>query len=231
MSRGEIIMKSRRILAGLMTVLPWIPNTACATSSDVKMPPGFTVKWNIEPKDSVVEQDFVVTEYRVYRFEIKFSSIRKPISGEEIEELNRIYKFTGDGRSQCYTKESVNTDHPVVVPANTPEEFNRRAEGVQKGIYVWKADNPGVIVPVHIRIEQVDSAGATTVHADKLVNTENIEGAVAGGLIRLIAEVKLRPGKYRLSARTVRESPLLPNMETFLRAAAIPKSGVLKDSQ
>ena len=228
MSGGEIFLKSRRILAGLLTVLPWMTNTACATSSDVKMPPGFTIKWSIEPKDSVIEQDFVVTEYRTYRFEIVFRAIHTPMSAEEIKQ---VHKFTGDGSFWIVTKDSVNSDHPEVVIARTPEEVQRRAEGIAKGLYVYKSASPGVIVPVHIRIEQVDSAGVATVHTDEVDDTEGIEGGGPLGIDRLITDVRLRPGKYRLRANTIRESPLPPNTETFLRAAAIPNTKALKHNE
>jgi len=215
MSGGEIILKSRRILAGLVALFPWMTTTACATSSDVKLPPGFTIKWNIAPKDSLVEQEFVVTKDCWVRFDIKFSSTRPP--GDPIGELERMKKFIGTGSSWIVTKESANTDHPEVVIARTPEEVQRRDEGVAKGIYVYKA-GPSVIVPVRIRIEQVDSAGTTTVHTDKLVDTENFDAAGSGGLFRKITLVNLKPGKYRVRASTTRDSALPPDIETFLSA-------------
>jgi hypothetical protein len=217
-------------------------------SSDVKLPPGFTINWNIGPKDSVVEQDFVVTEYRVYRFEIKFSSTRE--SANPLEETKRMFKFAGDGRHHRVNKESADTDQPIVVPEYTQEEleFMKNGGSLVEGEYyadhplgknqrlhspppgtVWKSASSGVLVPVHIKIVQVDRAGVANVHTDRLVNTENIEGA--GGLIRLIAGAKLRPGKYRLPLNTVKETLLPPDIETFLRAAAVPTTRVLKDNE
>jgi hypothetical protein len=211
-------MTCRLIIVCLLVLLPWSPGIACATSSDVTLPPGFTIKWNIEPRDSVVEQDFVVTEYRYYRFEIKFSSTRDRNSVIADDELHRIRKFAGDGSYWYVTKDSASTDHPEVVIAKTPEEVHRRDEGIAKGDILYQAANPGVIVPVHIRIEQMDTGGTIMVHTDKVVDTENTERVIAGGLIRLIIEIKLKPGKCRLRANTLKETPLPPDMETFLRA-------------
>lgn len=219
MSGSELIVQSRRIIASLLALLPCGVTAVCATSSDVKLPPGFTIKWNIAPKDSVVEQEFVVTENWWFRFDIKFSSTRPPGSFNPVEEVERMKQFAGSGTSSVVTKESANTDHPEVVIARTPEEVDRRDEGIRRGIYVWKATEPGVVVPVHLRIEHVNSSGATTVHTDEVVDTGNFYSAGSGGLFRKITIVNLKRGKYRVKASTIRDSSLLPDIETFLSAA------------
>ena len=119
------------------------------------------------------------------------------------------------------TKDSASTDHPeVVIPiAKTKEEARRWHDDLQKGDYIYRAMNPGVIVPIHIRIDQLQDDGTARPHTNKLIDTDKTERAVEGGLVRLIIETKLTPGRYRLVARTTQETPAPPTITTFLRVA------------
>lgn len=223
-------MIQKNLLAGLLAMLPWGACLACAGVSDVKLPPGFLIPWNIALKDSAVEQEFVVTEYRPYGFNIAFKSMRMNV--DRHQETERMKTFTGQGHKNIVTKESANTDHPEVVIAGTPNEVQKRDEGVAKGLYVYKDLQPGVIVPVHLRIEKVESSGGTMLHTDQVINTGGWYAAGIDGLIRKIADIKLRPGKYRLTVKTTQESPVPQDIVTSLKVMqASPKTRQLKDNE
>jgi len=214
-----------------------------ASSSGPELPPGFIVQWDVSPKGSQIVQEFQVTEYRRYRFEIMFSpTSRSPGT----DELKRLREFAGDGLYTAYTKETAETDDPVIAPVKTPKELE---EGIARGDYVWKFSHPSVVIPINFKIERITSTGARVVNTEKTIDTEGTEGGgpisrellvkgspplnplARGGLVRLITHVNLRQGRYRVSATTIRATTLPPNVETIFRVAAIPNTNVLKDSQ
>lgn len=213
-------MTYKNNLLTILLVLTWGGSLSYATASEVKVPPGFTLPWNIAPKGSVVEQDFEVNEYRVYRIEFKFA-LTQELHGAKSpdDEWQQLRRFSGDSSWSLVTKDSANTDHPeVVIPtAKTKEEARSWYNSLKKGEYVYKAMNPGVIVPIHIRIDQLQSDGTFSSHTDKLIDTDKTERAVEEGLVRLIIETRLMPGRYRLVGRTMRETPVPQAITTFLR--------------
>jgi len=104
-------MTHRGLLTGLLVLLSWGVSLACATASEVKLPPGFAIPWNIGPKDSTVEQEFVVMKYLWCRLEIALKSTRMHV--ERHKGTERMKKVVGDGRHGGVTKDSANTDHPI----------------------------------------------------------------------------------------------------------------------
>lgn len=228
MTTRRITAKYCRILIIVVTVVfLFYGVTTAGATSQVELPPGFEIKWNIAEKDSKVVQEFTVTEYHQYTLWIIFRAPTAGPDGRTVTSLMHV--FTGDGQAQCYTKESVNTAHPVVVPANTPEEIMRRTEGVRNGIYVWKATNPGVTIPVHIRIEHVDQSGTASLHTETIKDTEGTVAAGRGGLLRVIARLTLKPGQYRLVARTVRASEIPGWIEAAFMASLSPNTAPPSD--
>jgi hypothetical protein len=210
---------------------------------------GFEVKWDIGPKDSVVEQDIVVTRDRVYRLELVFRSIYGQMSREDQREA---FKFTGDGTYQYVTTESAKMDHPIVVPEYSQDEqdFLKSGGSLVGGEYFKAHPLPvntrfhttppagtvrrhtemgmGVIVPIQIRLEQIGEGGRGSLQTEEVVNTEGFIYLGEQGIARQITTIHLRPGHYRLRAMTVKESVLPLNLETYLRAmkdlhAEVPK--------
>lgn len=238
-------------------------NANCQDDNYPSLP--FTVKWDVSPKDSSIKQEFQVEKYRSYQFDIVFGHPKM-----SLEKLRELQKFTGDASYHRVTQESADTDYPVDVPEYTPEEreFLRKGGSLVGGTYFKNRqlkDNErlhappagtvlrftkagaGVAIPVHIKIEQIDNKGTSTVIIDKKVNTV---GVVAHGLInhsallkrsapldplitdkleRRITEMPLRPGKYRISIDTTKETTLPPDITTLLHAGWDPRF-VLKDA-
>ena len=86
----------------------------------------------------------------------------------------------------------------------------------------------GVIVPIHIRLEQMGEGGLAILQTDEVVNTGGFIYLGEKGIARQITIIHLKPGHYRLRAMTLRESVLPLNLETYLRAmkdehAEVPK--------
>ncbi|MHA6832652.1 DUF5625 family protein [Ralstonia pseudosolanacearum] len=92
------------------------------------------------------------------------------------------------------------------------------------------ANNKGVIVPVHIQVERIGDEGGRALITDQIVNTQSM---VAGGnvITRLIINIKLKPGKYRVVATTLQESELPESIGTYLHIGFYPKATVIKDEE
>jgi len=87
----------RDILVTFLAMLLWGFSLVGTMASEVKLPPGFNIPWNIASKDSGVGQEFVVTEYRWYRLDIVFKSTRQSVNRHE--ETERMKKFIVPNRS------------------------------------------------------------------------------------------------------------------------------------
>jgi len=101
---GRLAMKGmadtithRDILVTFLAMLLWGFSLVGTMASEVKLPPGFNIPWNIASKDSGVGQEFVVTEYRWYRLDIVFKSTRQSVNRHE--ETERMKKFIVPNRS------------------------------------------------------------------------------------------------------------------------------------
>lgn len=74
----EPIMRTKRGLLALLALFSCLPRFARADGEVPTIPPGRAFKWDIGPKDSRIEVDFIVTEYRVYEFDIGFGDKNDP---------------------------------------------------------------------------------------------------------------------------------------------------------
>lgn len=74
----EPVMQRKRGLLALLALFPWFSKLAYADRGVPTIPPGRFFKWDIGPKDSRIEVDFIVTEYRVCRFDIGFGNKNDP---------------------------------------------------------------------------------------------------------------------------------------------------------
>ena len=159
--------------------------------------------------------------YTVY---IRFVAQRVPMTPSESEEFD---KFIGDGSYGPY--DLVNNKW---VAWNTPEDKKRAAEHVEKGDYEFRYGNPGTKIPVHIKIEKIDNPSETTSVIDKTYETEGVSGGGPRGISRLVVKnVKLRSGKYKLTASTLQQTALPPNLKTFLDVRTASNASLLNDKE
>lgn len=184
---------------GLFSFLSFFPKLAQAgwfsnKNTDIPTVPPGKFKWDIGPKDSRIEQEFMVEEYRPYYFEIGFGS---PIAWNDKEHQEwrkdkRVWDFIGDGGTGY-------------------------------------ANNKGVVIPIHIIIEQITD-GKYVFITDQFVSTESMTHG--GELIgRKIITQKLKPGRYRVIAKTLQETILPSGIGTYLCIGSHPKTNALKDNE
>jgi hypothetical protein len=78
----------------------------------------------------------------------------------------------------------------------------------------------GVTIPFRIQVERIEATGSASVLSDKIINTRGIEAHSPDGLslFRLITQLELRPGNYRLHVRAMQTTPMPPNVQTFIDA-------------
>ena len=207
-----------------------MPNSNVST-----VPPGFSARWDVQPQGSEVATEFRVTEHRVYDILMLFHSTRKPFT---VDDLKELYKFTGDGSRRMVTKESADSDNPVGPPTKTVEDVKAARAGVASGQYVRIPAQPGVTIPIHLRVEGLGADAAAAAVIDQDYRTRDIQGSFPGlpelspgGLARTITSVKLRPGNYQLQARTLGPTSLPANVETYLTVTYRPNTRSLKDAE
>jgi hypothetical protein len=87
MKTAETIIKPRRRIAALLTLLPWLPRSAFAGLPPV---PPCSFSFDVTKRGNSVDEEFRVLEYRNYYFALKFE-----YSGQE--DLWRVLKLVGDG--------------------------------------------------------------------------------------------------------------------------------------
>jgi len=87
MSEGEPIMKSRRILAALLGLMPWLPRVVFAES--LPSPVTKTI-FDVSRKGSVAVIDFIIKKPRSYAFALQFSYVGS-------DDLYRVLSLVGDG--------------------------------------------------------------------------------------------------------------------------------------
>lgn len=230
---------SRRRFTQVLSSLPLVWRTrrgiATAHSNELKVPPGFSAKWDLQPQGSEVATEFRVTEYRFYDIVMLFHSTRKPFTADDLQEL---YKFTGDGSIKAVTQESADSDNPSVAPTRNPEDIRMRDEGLAAGKNVWTPARPGVTIPVHVRIEAVGAVAGATAMLDQDFSTRSIQGSFPGfspsspgGLARPITTVKLRPGTYKLQAKSLNATTVPADVETYLTVTYRPNTRRLKNDE
>jgi hypothetical protein len=230
---------SRRAFTRILCSLPLAWRTQLALSEQnskvLMVPPGFSAKWDVQPQGSELATEFRVTEYRFYDVLMLFHSTLKPFT---VDDLKELYRFTGDGSMKAVTKDSTDSENPSVVPTKTVEDIRNRDEGISSGKYVRIPAQPGVTIPVHLRVEGLSKVATNALIVDQDFQTRDIQGSFPGfspsspgGLARPITSVKLRPGNYQLHARTLGPTSLPANVETYLTVTYRPNTRRLKDAE
>jgi hypothetical protein len=218
-------------------------------SSGPKLP--FIIHWNVSKNGSSATEEFLVTEYRLYKFNIVFRYADRQRGAEEYKKLKQ---FTGNGSYIRVTKESAGTAHPVIAPEYSQQEldflknggtfvggayFNNRTlksnerihESPPNTVMELSSSGAGVTIPIHIKIELVDDAGGTKLFTENIFDTKGITGGGSYGFVRTIANVGLRPDKYRVSVKTTKETAMPEGVETLLNVTWDPRFGMLKDTK
>ena len=218
--------------AALVTVaalLSWTPAWVRAAVSPNEqaqlLRPPFSVKWNVGPKGSTVSQTFVLTQYRYFHFEIAF---RRTDRRREIVTDPELSKVVGDGSSVFMSRETADSDNPTIAPGYTPPSHEPGSNHVDDDDVRLRPAHTGVMIPIHLRVELLKDGAPPVVQMDEVVKTWNFAHSSADGLNRSIASLKLRQGRYRVTAVAVRETPLPANLETVLMVTYYPKSRALR---
>jgi len=230
--KEPIMIIRHALIASLALLLPLFAQAELAVPT---IPPARAFKWDISRANSTIVHEFVVKDYRMYGLHLAFGGLdateadgyvressdqswRKQLGRDSVEPPydGPLSKFLGTGTYGVFTNEPNNLK-PVI--PKTIAEVQQRDELLRQGVYVTKLTNPGVIVPIHVRLEKLDTPDTTPVQIfDRVVETAGLEG---GGylLTRKITKgvgLPLKPGKYRISATTLRDSPVPTGIGTYL---------------
>jgi Domain of unknown function (DUF5625) len=184
------------------------------------VPPEQNFKWNISSKNSFVEQVFIVTEYRTYAFCIGFGS---PIAADdkthqEWRQDKRIWAFLGhagyigfkNARGSFVPKMD---ETGILIPVMDP-----------KG-------DLGVTIPVDLQIQSLDENDKPSKTIASI--SANTNSLMSGGYVvaRLIAMIKLRPGKYIATAKALQDTDIPDGVGTYLQISYHTKSTTIVDDK
>lgn len=201
-----------------------LPQWACTRlfphSNIPTVPPAQNFKWDISQKNSRIEQVFFVKEYRTYCFSIGFSSsvAWDYKEHQEWRKDPRVWDFYGEAVMGTYKNANgvltkVMDKTGILIPVVDPSV---------KG---------GVIIPAHLQVQSLDETDRViTTLLDATVNAQAILW-YAYVVPKLMAMVKLRPGKYRVTATTLQETILLEGMGAYLNIAFHPNSTTFNDDE
>ena len=203
-------------------------NSASESTANIISVPPFIIPWDIALGNGAIVGEFNVTQYRYYDFQIAMrqkEGTRREITTKELVE------FAGRGTSEWVTKESADSDNPVVAPANIAADSERFQRDIREGKYVVRGQKLGVMIPVHLIVEKAGVEPAYAVLYDRTIETWNIEGGSKDGLLRHIDSVKLRAGKYRFKITTT-QAILVPSyIQTSLRVTFRPEMRILESDE
>lgn len=198
-------------------------------------------EWNIEPKDSRLTKEFTLTRYLAYDLTLEFiplhpicnsaeaiklgvfmypdNKLAPPCTNTEHEEQLVLNAFAGEASKGLYI---LKINKYMIFDTN--EKWEQAQELIKAGEAIWKHAKPGVIVPVHLKIERFDKNNVASIITDKNIDTE-------GGTSRTVASLKLKPGRYRLNINTNKETILPPNIKTLLVLNAAPDAFEFIDNE
>lgn len=109
---GSSIVKTKRMLVAFLGLLPWLPKSARADSLAPTVPPSRNFGWDVSRKDSLIEKEFLVKEYRGYDFAIGFGSKISPNDPDQSwREDERNWEFIKGGR----LRQEDGTSIPVLI--------------------------------------------------------------------------------------------------------------------
>lgn len=200
---------------------------ATSKVADLSRPP-FLAVWDLRSAGSSVSKRFVVTEHRYYDFQIAFQgAITGPSNEARVRQLNEFKKFVGDGGFDWVTRESADTETPVVL--SEAMNAHQQHQMMQSGQYVARMTRSGVMIPVHLVINAPGANGSIAILYDRTINTWNFEAGSGDGILRHIASVELRPGTYAVVATSTRAISVPSKVTTLLRVSYRPDTRQLEN--
>jgi hypothetical protein len=177
--------------------------------------------WDICKKDSIIEKEFFIPIEQAYQFLIGFAGkdavtedgkIKNDANqawrsqfGEFDESLSRmngpLSTWIGEAGSSAVRMITAHREPQVLIPL----------------MMISSPSQIGVVVPMHVQIENIDARGVNK----PVFTIDSIEtaGRMSGGYLatRAILWAHLKRGKYRVTAKILKNSPPLPEgVHTYL---------------
>ena len=197
----------QKLWAAVLSILDLMPSCVYASSFSLpSIPPCFETKWDMSKKDNVVEQEFYVSKDYVYEIDMALKTVHVPASSEEKKQM---HEFIGDGNSPS---------EPQSTSAGTPDEIRQAWDKAHRAEFGDRPDkiNPGTIIPIHFKVERLDSGKVVETIADRTIDSAGMYAGGSRGFLRDIDGVKLRSGTYKITINANLQVTLPPNSETNL---------------
>jgi Domain of unknown function (DUF5625) len=207
-------LTNRRTVNSLLSLFPWLSKVAFASGLDLPTAP-CSFPFDASRKDTALNVQFRVKTYRNYIFTLEF----------HYEKGNgmRVRELVGDGAFKYFTKESADTDYPVLVTAPTLEASYKRDAGLRNGDVVSRQTNFSGDIPIHLRVIKADSATFEVI-ANEVVQTFGHFRGGQGSIDRVVTVIALKPGVYRLEANTTQDTPRFATVSIDLGVTYQPKT-------
>ena len=189
---------NRRTMISLLSLFPWLSKFAFAAGSYLPTAP-CSFPFDASRIGTALDVQFRVKTYRNYIFTLAFHH-------KGGEDGKRVMKLVGDGDFKYFTRESADTDHPILVTAPNLDAANKRDAGLRTGEVVTRATDFSGEIPIHIRVSKADSPSVEFM-TDETIKTLEVFAYAGGRIDRMITVVALKPGLYRLQANTTQDSP------------------------
>ena len=219
--------------AGCATTAGISPSTFASTPPYAPLPHYLAFKWDISNKDVPLEKEFSVERYDIYLIDFCLRESHPIPSSDRQGFIDQAHSFFGNGSPGIY-----DLGAHKYLQAITSDEMNQGRELIREGKAVWKYNQPGVIIPVHLQIENLQDGKLIDVAKDQtfdvegqMINSEGISGWGYGCLFRAIGGAKMRPGNYKITAGTNKQIILPPNTEIYLYLSKVPNTRPLKDNE
>ncbi|MBU6994435.1 DUF5625 family protein [Ferrovum myxofaciens] len=187
-------------------ILAVLPTISAANVRPVNVTPDFLIKCDISTPGSSISQEFKVTKYDSYKFELMFSF------GDILpndEQIRYLQKFAG----------GVNSRRGIIAGAS--KMFSSSGIVIPLHIVIVPLSGTNIAKPIIdklINTEGIEDGWPKSwaPHVDGSPSLSPYDG-----LIRPITKVALLPGKYRVTIMSVKETRLPDHVETLLKVVAM----------
>jgi hypothetical protein len=169
--------------------------------------------WDMSQKNNELVQEFSVNRFNKYLLEIRFSNTDS--SDFTLDQAEQLYKFIGRGTPRLY---DLKTHEYIDLSSVSDAQRKNIKSMIDRGEIVKKYNNPGVIIPVYFKIEELNQNGVYEVVKERKVDTSGS----AGGFARDIWTIWLHPGHYKITARIEGAVKVPLNLQTHLVLYADP---------
>ncbi|MEO5340553.1 MAG: DUF5625 family protein [Magnetococcus sp. MYC-9] len=186
-----------------------IPSDHGAYQEPTPTPPCY-FDFDASHQGSFASQLFQVKVHRYYDVVLAFLHA---FGGEDSQKLAELM----NANVRVFTRETADSDNPVEVTKDylakhvggtLTEMYKAETRALASGEFVRRPTEFRGQIPIWLEVSQVDEAGQSTPILSKTVQTIGMDGGGQYGFKREIATIALRPGLYRLQARSLQDSPL-----------------------